>query len=192
MDLNIFEQNVTARSFLTFELLDLQRFMFSDRYHLTVSALARVSPSTMGLMVWITSFNGCRTSILLLLWNVFLKVGAVYFIADSTISGVFQCSACLVGHSPLAPTPLSISQVLMVHSLTRCVHPALFDVIIVWQGMQEPSRNFLKTLRQPSQNFSPKIITSYFFHSNLYLDFLRPCCENIFKNTCLVSEKIGN
>ena len=32
--------------------------------------------------------------------NVFLKVRAVYFKADSTISGAFQCSACLVGAPP--------------------------------------------------------------------------------------------
>ena len=28
------------------------------------------------------------------------------------------------------------------------------------------------------------------FYSNLYLNFLRPCCENIFKIVCIVSEKI--
>ena len=51
--------------------------------------------------------------------------------------------------------------------------------------------NILKTLRQPSQKFWPKILTPYFFHSNLYLHFLRPPCENIFKIVCIVSEKIG-
>ena len=49
----------------------------------------------------------------------------------------------------------------------------------------------LKVLRQPTQKFWPKILTPYFFYSNLYLHFLRPCCENIFKFVCIVSEKIG-
>ena len=34
-------------------------------------------------------------------------------------------------------------------------------------------------------------LTPKCFYSNLYLHFLRPCCENIFKSVCLVSEKIG-
>ena len=62
----------------------------------------------MGLMLWITSFNCCRTSLLLLLSNVFLKVIAVYFKADSTISGAFQCSACSVG-APPTHTPSTIN-----------------------------------------------------------------------------------
>ena len=49
----------------------------------------------------------------------------------------------------------------------------------------------LKTLKEPSQKFWPKILTLYFFHSDLYLTFLRSCCENIFKIVCIVSEKIG-
>ena len=54
-------------------------------------------PDLSGLMLWITSFNCCRTSLLLLLLNVFLKIRAVYLKADSTISGAFQCSACSAG-----------------------------------------------------------------------------------------------
>ena len=88
------EQNVTAKSVLTPGFVELQKFMFSDRYHLAVSTLARVCPSMTCLMLRITSFNCCRTSLLLLLLNVFLKVRAVYFKADSTISSAFQCSAC--------------------------------------------------------------------------------------------------
>ena len=49
----------------------------------------------------------------------------------------------------------------------------------------------LITLRQPGPKFWPKILTPYFFHSNLYLHFLRPCREDIFKILCIVSEKIG-
>ena len=49
----------------------------------------------------------------------------------------------------------------------------------------------LKTMKQPSQKPCPKILTLYFFHSDLYLTFLRSCCENIFKIVCIVSEKIG-
>ena len=49
----------------------------------------------------------------------------------------------------------------------------------------------LKALRQPRQRFWPKILTSYFFCSNLYLNFLRSCYENISKFVCVVSEKIG-
>ena len=93
LDLNISEWNLTAGSVLTQGLVDLQKFKFSDRYHLTASTLGRVCPPMMGFMLWITSFNRCRTSLLLLL-NVFLKVRAVYFRMDSTISGVFQYSAC--------------------------------------------------------------------------------------------------
>ena len=89
MDLNTPERNVTAGSILMPGLVDLQKFMFSDRYHLRASALARVCPSMMGLMLWITSFNRCRTSHLLLLLNVFLKVRPVYFKVDSAISGAF-------------------------------------------------------------------------------------------------------
>ena len=37
-----------------------------------------------------------------------------------------------------------------------------------------------------------KILTPYFFHSNLYLYFLTPCCENIFQIICIFSEKMGN
>ena len=49
----------------------------------------------------------------------------------------------------------------------------------------------LKVLRQPKQNFWPKILTPYFYYSNLYLTFLRSCCENIVKIVCIVSEKTG-
>ena len=58
IDLNTFERNVTV---------------------LTASELARVYPSMTGLMLWITSFNRCRTSFLSLVLNAFLKVRAVYF-----------------------------------------------------------------------------------------------------------------
>ena len=100
MDLNTSEWNVTVRSILTAGLVDLLNFMFSDRYHLTASALTRVCPSMTGVMLWIASFNRCRMSLLLLLLNAFLKVRAVYFKADSTISGAFQCSACSAGAQP--------------------------------------------------------------------------------------------
>ena len=101
MDSSTSEQNVTAESLLTVGFVDLQKFMFSDRYHLTASALTRVCPSMTGLMLWIASFNRCRMSLLLLLLNAFLKVRAVYFKADSTISGAFQCSACSAGAPPI-------------------------------------------------------------------------------------------
>ena len=89
MDLNASDQNVTVGSAFTPGLADLQKFMFSDRHHLTAFALARVCPSMRGLMLWVTSFNRCRTSLLLLVLNAFLKVRAVYIKADSTISGAF-------------------------------------------------------------------------------------------------------
>ena len=94
------EQNVTARSVLIPGLMDLQKFIFNDRYHLRASALAWVFPSMTSLMLWITYFNRCSTSLLLLLLNVFLKVRIVYFKADSTISGAFQCSVCSAGVWP--------------------------------------------------------------------------------------------
>ena len=97
MDLNISEQNLTAGSVLTAELVGLQKSMFSDRYQLTAFVLTRVCPSVTGLMLWIVSFNRYRISLLLLLLNTFLKVRAVYFKAGSTISGAFQCSVCSAG-----------------------------------------------------------------------------------------------
>ena len=45
-----------------------------------------------GLMLWITSFNCCSRSLLLLLLNDILKVKAVYFKAE--------CSACSAGRPP--------------------------------------------------------------------------------------------
>ena len=101
MDLNTSERNVTVGSVLMPGLADLQKFMFSDRYHFTASLLARVCPLMTSLKLWIMSFNCCRTSLLLLLSNVFLKKRAVHFIkADSTISGAYQCSACSAGVPP--------------------------------------------------------------------------------------------
>ena len=74
--------------------------MFSDRYHLTASALARNCPSMTRLKLWITSSNCCRMSLLLLELNYLLKVGAVYIKVDSTISGAFQCSTSSAGAPP--------------------------------------------------------------------------------------------
>ena len=100
MDLYTSEWNITTGSVLTTGFVDLQKFIFSYKYHLTASALTRVFLSMMGLILWITSFNRCRMSFLLLLLNVFLKVRAVYFDAESTISGAFQCSVCSAGAPP--------------------------------------------------------------------------------------------
>ena len=100
MDLNTSEWNVAVRSVLTPGLVDLQKFMFINKYHLTASALAWVYPLMTGLMLWITSFNRCKTSILMLLLNLFLKVRVAYFKANSTTSSAFQCSACSTGASP--------------------------------------------------------------------------------------------
>ena len=108
MDLTTCERNITAGSVLTAGLVDLYKFMFSDRCHLTASTLTRVCPSMTGLMLWITSFNRCRMSLLLLMLNAFLKVRAVYFKADSTISGAFQCSACSAG-APTTCTSFTIN-----------------------------------------------------------------------------------
>ena len=41
------------------------------------------------------------------------------------------------------------------------------------------------------QKFWPKILRPYSFYSNLYLPFVRSCCENIFKIVSIISEKIG-
>ena len=60
MDMNTSEQNVTAGTILMPGLVDLQKFMFSDRYHLTAPTLVRVCLSMTGLMLWITSFNRCK------------------------------------------------------------------------------------------------------------------------------------
>ena len=48
MDLNTSERNVTAGSVLIAGLVDLQKFIFSDRYHLIASTLTRVCPSMTG------------------------------------------------------------------------------------------------------------------------------------------------
>ena len=93
MDLNTSGRNVTVGSILTPGFVDLQKFMFNDRYHLTVSAVARVCALMTGLMLWIMSSNRYRITLLLLLSNVFLKVRAVYFNVVSFISGAFLCSA---------------------------------------------------------------------------------------------------
>ena len=50
-------------------------------------------------------------------------------------------------------------------------------------------QSHLKALRQPSRKCWPKILTPNFFYCNLYLHFLRPCCENIFKIVFIVLEK---
>ena len=108
MDLNTSEHNVTAGSALMPGLMDLQKFMFSDRYRSTAFASDGVCPTMTDLMLWITSFNRCSISLLLLLLNDFLKVRAVYFKTDSNISGAFQCSACSAG-APLTCTSSTIN-----------------------------------------------------------------------------------
>ena len=99
-DLNTSKWNITGESVLMPELVDLQKFMFRDRHHLTGSAFTRVCPSMTGLVLWITTFNCCRTSLLLLLLNVFLKVREVYFKADSLVSGPLERSECSAGAPP--------------------------------------------------------------------------------------------
>ena len=106
MDMNTSERSVTAGPVLTPGLMDLQKFMFSDSYHLTASTLARVCHLMMDLMLSKTSFNCCSTSLLLLLLNVFLKVRPMYF--KETL--LFQVSSSVqraqqVNHS-LVPPPL--------------------------------------------------------------------------------------
>ena len=54
-----------------------------------------------------------------------------------------------------------------------------------------PLHIYLKSLRQPSQKFWLKSLARYFFYSNLYLYFLRSCCQNFFKIVFLFSEIIG-
>ena len=77
MDLNTSEQNITAGSVLKPGLQELWKFMFSDRYQFTASTLVWICPSMTGVMLWITSFNRWKASLLLLLLNVFLKVRTV-------------------------------------------------------------------------------------------------------------------
>ena len=91
--LNTSEWNIAARSVLMPGLVDLQKFMFLNKYHLTASVLVWVCPSMTGLMLWITSFNRCKTFILMLPLNLFLKVRVAYFKANSITSSAFQCSA---------------------------------------------------------------------------------------------------
>ena len=111
---------------------------------LAASALTQFCPLNMGVMLWITSFSCCRMSLLLLLLNVFLKVRAVYFKADSTVSGISQSSACS-GGAPRTYTFFTIKFLGLhrIHSQMEWAHPIPFNVIAVWQGVQEPSHNFL-------------------------------------------------
>ena len=98
--MNTSERNVTVGSVSMPGLVDLQKFMLSYRYHIAAFAIAPVSPPMTRLMLWITSFNRCRTSLSLLLSNVFLKVTAVNFKADFINSGAFQYLVCSVGAPP--------------------------------------------------------------------------------------------
>ena len=107
MKLNNSKQNITGGSVLTARLVVLQKLMFSDRYHVTASALTWFFSSITGLMLWITSFNRYRTSLLLLVLNALRKVRVVYFKVDYTISGAFQYSACSAG----APSTYTFSTI---------------------------------------------------------------------------------
>ena len=97
MKLNTSKQNIAAGSVLPAGLVVLQKLMFSDRYHVTASALTWVFSSMTGLMLWITTFNRYRASLLLLVLNALRKVRVAYFKVDYTISGAFQYSACSAG-----------------------------------------------------------------------------------------------
>ena len=97
VDLNTSKQKVTAGSVLRPGHEVLRKFLFNDRYHLIVSALAQVCPTVTSFMLWTTSFNCCRTSLLFLLLVILLKVRAVYFKADSSILGSLQCLLCSAG-----------------------------------------------------------------------------------------------
>ena len=89
---------------------------------MTASALARICRLMTGLMLWITSFNCYRAPVLLLLSNVFLKVRVVFFKADATILGAFQCSACLV----VAPSTCTFSTINFFRA-----HSQVFSISIV-------------------------------------------------------------
>ena len=96
-DSNTSKQKVSAGSVLRPGHAVLQKFLFNDRYHLTVSELAQVCPTMKNLMVQTTPFNCCRTSLLFLLLIILLKVRAAYFKADSSILGSLQCLLCSAG-----------------------------------------------------------------------------------------------
>ena len=111
-------------------LVDLQKFIFSDRYHLTPSVLARVCPSMTSLMQWITSFNCCRTSILLLMLSAFLKLKAVYFKVEFTISDFFYFD---VQHAHWCTSHLH----LLHHQLFDVEDPFLEEVVtssVFWRN----------------------------------------------------------
>ena len=65
-------------------------------------------------------------------------------------------------------------------------------IMIKFVGLRVKTYSYLKALKQPSQKFWSKILTPYFLYINLYLTFLRSCCENIFKIICIVSRKLEN
>ena len=69
----------------------------------------------------------------------------------------------------------------------------LRNVLSEQQVKKQKTKNSqaLKVMRQFSQKVWLKILTLYFFYSTLYLNFLKPCYENIFNIVCRVSEKIG-
>ena len=65
-------------------------------------------------------------------------------------------------------------------------------IMIKFVGLRVKTYSYLKALKQPSQKIWSKILTPYFLYINLYLTFLRSCCENIFKIICIVSRKLEN
>ena len=77
--------------------------MFSDRYHLTGSTLAWVCPLNDRCHALDNIFQSLKDVFFVLLLNIILKVRAVYFKADSTVSGTFQCSTCLVSAPLFCP-----------------------------------------------------------------------------------------
>ena len=91
----------------------------------------------------------------------------------------------------------------ILYTLTKITHTVMLCQNLFWEdvfkwldaakfSLDKYDDDSLKALRQPSQKVWAKILTPYFFRSNIYLQFLRPCCENIFKIVCTVSEKLGN
>ena len=72
-------------------------------------------------MLWITSFNRCWISLLLLMLNAFLQARVVYFKTDSTILGTFQCSACSVGAPPTCTSSTTDEEMRQIEQPVECL-----------------------------------------------------------------------
>ena len=59
------------------------------------------------------------------------------------------------------------------------------------RNLQQLAIEIFKGTEAIQRNILVKNSNTMFFYNNLYIHFLRSCCENVFKIVCIGSEKIG-